>query len=236
MPRTPDYFYRSHAAARFVFGAGFFAAAVFSRLSGMALLQCLLACLALRWLTGDWKTVIRGWRLLRWLLVPIVLLHLLFTPGEVLLTDFPLRFSREGLYQSIWLSLHLAAIFYAALVMARMWRHGEWLRYIHVIAGRRLGAYLLLLFPLWRDISALVRLFRWQWRLRGSLSMPGQAALGLARASISQGRVRAGALWLRWPGDMSAALAGPAAGEVATVASLAYALFGIAWMASIWLQ
>jgi len=237
MPRTPDFFYRSHAAARFVFGAGFFSAAVFSRQPIMALLQCLLACLVLRWLHGDWKTVTRGWRLLRWLLIPIVLLHLLFTPGEVLLTRFPLRFSSEGLHRGLWLSLHLATIFYAALVLARMWRYEEWLGYIHIIAGRRMAAHLLLLFPLWRDIQALIRVYQRQWRLRGSLSMLGQAALGLARATIRQGRARAGALWLRWHDDMHLVLAGPTqAVEMSTATSVIWMLFGIAWIVSIWLQ
>jgi len=91
--------------------------------------------------------LLQAWRLLRWLLLPILLLHPLFTPGELLITGWP--FTREGLIQGGWLTLHLTSLYLAAMLMSRLIS----LQALQNIAnyfpqGRRLSAIYLRLFPL----------------------------------------------------------------------------------------
>jgi|UPI00039CBFCD hypothetical protein len=89
---------------------------------------------------------VSAWRLLRWLLLPILLLHPLFTPGELLIAGWP--FTREGLSQGVWLSLHVTGLYFAAMLSSRLLS----LQALHMMAhyvpqGQRLSAMYLRLFP-----------------------------------------------------------------------------------------
>lgn len=240
MPYNSEFFYHCHFLARLIFGLGFFAAAIFSQQALLAVVQCVVGCIILRWLQGDWKTVTQAWRMLRWLMIPIILLHLLFTPGTMLFAGSPVMLSSEGLRQGIWLSLHLAAIFLSALIVARMWLREEWLHHICAmsIPGNRLHAHLMLLYPLQRNVLALIRAHQMRWRLHGSMSTLGPVAMALLRATIASGKAQARALWLRWHDDIheapSRSVTAPAA-PVSMLGSSCCALFGGAWFLSIWL-
>lgn len=85
---------------------------------GWAIAQLLVGCLLLSYADGHVAALLRAWRLLRWLLFPLILLHALFTPGA-LFVHLPM-ISEEGLKQGLWLSLHLAAMYLAAMVFTRL--------------------------------------------------------------------------------------------------------------------
>jgi len=91
--------------------------------------------------------LLQAWRLLRWLLLPILLLHPLFTPGELLIAGWP--FTHEGLIQGCWLTLHLTNLYLAAMLMSRLLSLQALQRVANYFPqGRRLSAIYLRLFPL----------------------------------------------------------------------------------------
>lgn len=64
--------------------------------------------------TKSFVIIVRSFRLLMWLFIPIVLLHSFFTPGTYIMG---LPVSIEGLKQSFVLSLNLACVFFTALLV-----------------------------------------------------------------------------------------------------------------------
>ncbi|MDX8396943.1 MAG: hypothetical protein R8K49_01355 [Mariprofundaceae bacterium] len=75
-------------------------------------------------------TLLKSWRLLRWILLPTLLLHILFTPGEMIFHGFVLALSYEGMLLGLSLSLHLCQIFLAALVLGQLFPISLWYRMI----------------------------------------------------------------------------------------------------------
>ncbi len=177
-----------------------------------------------------------GWRLLRWLIWPVLALHAWLTPGELL---FPLgesgaRWSptREGLIAGAQLALRLMALYASAMLLARLpgdgfWR-GEWLRARWPGLWRRLR--------LMEGMSMLLRdhalAMRRQFSLRRRWREAGALLAALVEHGWRESAHAADAIWLRWPaatGDGRDAAAGAGAW---LWWSAALALWG--WMAWSW--
>jgi hypothetical protein len=149
--RLPDAGVHIHPLGRFCFSLGLFAAVLLMNRDFPVLLFFLVgSLLLLRWLCSTWQPLLRAARLLLWLLVPILLLHLLFTPGQLLWPGSIVPFTREGLYAGVWLGLHLCTLFYAAMLLSRSLSQEEWVWYCLQLPriGPRLLPYVKLSAPL----------------------------------------------------------------------------------------
>ena len=175
-----------------------------ARLHGMAglLLISLLALSLLRGVDGDWRTTLRLYRLLRWFVLPTLLLHAFFSPGELLwpeLTALPI--SREGVRHGLWLSLHLLALFATALLLFRLLRWPEWLALLLKLPW--LGEYLLIriwiIAALRRAVAALLLGLQTDFKLRGRWYQLPQLLLAACRDVLDYAAAFGEQLWLRWP-------------------------------------
>ncbi len=206
-------------------------------LSAIALSLC-----AIRLLEGTWQTIIHLIRLLRWFVIPILLLHALLTPGQLLFPGIAIPLTREGIHQGIWLSLRLAAIFVAAILLSRILLRREWLQgmMLSPFLARRLMAHLLMIMPVKNSIGEQLRYLRQQWQLRKDWKKFPLFLLSSFRMATGAGLEQARMLWLRWP-DNAESLPGETRLKSLnlTVAhgicsSLALTLLGLAEIAAAW--
>jgi len=142
---------QAHPLGRLCFGSGFFAAILFIDHDILLLLAALaVSMLLLRCMHATWKPLIRAARLLMWLFIPIVTLHLIFTPGQLIWPDSDIPFTQEGLYEGVWLALRLCALFYAAMLLSGSLGREEWALYCLrlPLIGARLLPYVKLALPM----------------------------------------------------------------------------------------
>lgn len=191
-------------AGRLVVAAVFFATAATVDDYPLALAQLFLTMLLLRLIDGSNEILHRGLRLVAWLIVPLVALHLLFTPGRLLIPALGGGPSIEGVRAAGWLSLRLALLFFAALLLLRSLRQREWLALAVQLPwlGRRLSLHVQLLPCMQRQLAELVRRYHQAWRLRGRPLWAPELLLGLLHQVLTLGRLSGAALWLRWCGGI----------------------------------
>lgn len=156
-------------------------------------------CVLLLWrLDRSWRTVVASARLLRWLVVPILLMHALFTHGELLWSGLPL--TREGVLTGLRLSLHLSAIFVAALVLFRVLHRYQWVRLLAAMPGAaRLLPHFHLLMSMREQMMQRLAHLRDQWRLRRRWRELHLLLLAAFVTALRASRLQADMLWLRWP-------------------------------------
>jgi len=161
----------------------------------------LISASLMRLLDGHWLTSIRLLRLMRWFLVPILVLHALLSPGQLLIPEWFVPISREGLMQGIRLSLHLSAVFFVAMLMFRLLKRAEWLSYILVIPalGQRLAVYVWMMNSMKINITIVLADLRLQFRLRRDLKRCVLLLLAAFQQSLADASDHAAMLWLRWP-------------------------------------
>ncbi|MDQ6954436.1 MAG: hypothetical protein Q9M20_03230 [Mariprofundaceae bacterium] len=124
-------------------------------------------------LQGDrkkaWQHWVRSWRILRWLLIPIIVLHGLFTPGEIIWVNFTVPISYEGLSLGLHLSLQLSEMFVGALLLGYLLPMKVWLEVmtLNPIIKRYLSPYVspyIRLMPIMiRGVRVLVRRTYFSW-------------------------------------------------------------------------
>jgi len=113
-----------------------------------------------------WLLCWKSWLLLRWIVLPTLLLHLFFTPGEIIFIHLPIPMSIEGLQLGVQLALHLITIFILAMLLGRLFPISMWLQLI----GKHDGIYhdlypYLCLFPgINRDVRMLLRRSYRHWQ------------------------------------------------------------------------
>ncbi len=195
-------------AGRLVFAASLFGLAALAdgwRQAGLALLA---GAALLVWLDvsrgDDWHASLRaGWRLLRWLVGPVLVLHAWMTPGELLvpLGEAGGRWSptREGLLAGAQLALRLMALYAAAMLLARLpgeafWR-GAWLR----ARAPRLWRSLRLLEGMHMALREQALAMRRQFSLRKRWREAGPLLAALVVHGWRDAACAAEAMWLRWP-------------------------------------
>ncbi|MDQ6975505.1 MAG: hypothetical protein Q9M22_02945 [Mariprofundaceae bacterium] len=130
--------------------------------------HALLAALLLCYTDAGASVLWQAWRLLRWLLLPIVVLHAVFTPGAFLMPGWP--FTYEGLSRGSWLALHLAALYLSAMLFSRLLSLHVLMRLAAFNAHtKRLMPIYIRLFPaIMRGIQGAIKQHAQQWREQGS--------------------------------------------------------------------
>jgi len=148
-----------HPLGRFSFAISLFAATILTQHAWV--LICLLIILVgqIRLFTGVWRPLWHAFRLLLWLIIPIFLLHLVFTPGRVIWPGSGLPFSYEGVNQASWLALHLCALFAAAMGLSRSLSLSEWTYYVArmPLIGARLLPFVTLALPMQKMVGESIQ-------------------------------------------------------------------------------
>ncbi|MDX8411604.1 MAG: hypothetical protein R8K46_07040 [Mariprofundaceae bacterium] len=198
-----NFFQGCKPLGRLLFGTGLLSAAVMAQSAWLAALLLAFSLLALRLVAGSWQPWRRAWRVLRWLLVPIVLMHLLFTPGTLIFPQLGGGPSYEAVAAALWLSLRLCLMFASAMTFSRLLSVQEWTHALLAIpwAGRRLYPYAMLIFPMRASLERLLRCYYQQWRIRRRcFSISDLAALlsGLFTQVMVWSKRQGSVLWLRW--------------------------------------
>jgi len=138
---------RSTPLSRVVLGLSLLLTAALNNLFYIAVIQLLISVSLLIVMTSGGRLLKESIRLLSWLVIPILLLHALFTPGELLIKGMAIPVSVEGIQLGGWFAFHLIAIFLSALVFSRLLSKDEWISFMLQIPGwgERLVPYALLL-------------------------------------------------------------------------------------------
>jgi len=193
--------YHCFPLSRLLLGSGLLWLAVCAQFWGISIMLLLLSVALVYILDGHGLTIIRLLRLLRWFVVPIILLHALFTPGQLLWPEFFILISREGLVHGLKLSLHLSAIFFVAMLMFRLLKRAEWLRYLLGLPyiGERIVIYVWMMSCMKMNNSTLFGDLRLQFRLRKDMKWFPSLLISAFRQSLHDASEHACALWLRWP-------------------------------------
>jgi len=146
----------------------------------------------------DWM---KSWRVLRWLLIPILVFHVLFTPGEIVWVGFVLPISYEGLTLALHLSLKLCEIFMCALLLGRLLPMQLWLQSLANISVLQhyLTPYLRLMPMMLRRVPILVRRTYRAWCLESKkVKTLARYMTELVITVEKDSRRRAKYLWLSW--------------------------------------
>ncbi len=140
----------------------------------------------------------RSLRLLLWLFVPIILLHAWFTPGVYL---WGLPISEEGLRQALLLCLQLLNMFFAALLVMKLWQRqhvffwiqkNKWLQQV-------LLPYVILLPALREAVGQVLQLQKqaWQSERKPWAQLPEMLASSV-RQVVEKAKVEARCVWRDW--------------------------------------
>ncbi|MDX8410148.1 MAG: hypothetical protein R8J84_08955 [Mariprofundales bacterium] len=169
----------------------------------LPLLFAVTMALALLYLLRRHYVMSHLWRMLRWLMIPTVALHLIFTPGVYVFPQLPWSPSYEGMAYSALLSLHLTGWFVAAWVLVSLVILREWWGLLNRIP---------LVGPLWtdtlrripsmlRDLNVRLLFLRYRWRLEGGRwrDVPSLATAVVGQI-LAQGDLRAELHWLQGNG------------------------------------
>ncbi len=147
-----------HIASRLFAGVTFLLTAVLNNQLDFALMQLFLIVLALLLYRDGSKRILRALLLLRWLVIPIILLHALFTPGALIVSGLIWPISVEGIQSGLWFSFHLVVIFFAAMFFSIVLTRKEWIEAILKLpmAGHRILPYAMLLDQCWRQVQLML--------------------------------------------------------------------------------
>jgi len=198
--RCAGYVWESHAASRLLLGLFCLAAGLRSSSMTHALVLLGIILLLLLGLGTPVATVGRALKVLAFLVLPILILHMWLTPGRLLISLG--RFggiSAEGLEHGGWLSLHLVLMYFSAMLFSRLVSLQEWMSLTSVCGGRRLQPYLMLLMPLARQVRWRTQTLARQWRQRGTWRELPLTLSAVTAQCMSVSRHQADALWMRWP-------------------------------------
>lgn len=191
---------QANVYVRIFFAAAMLLLAIQNHGVWISILMILLLVVALRHLHGNYERLVRIMKLLRWFIVPILLIHAFFTPGERVL-DMPVPLTKEGLGQGVWICLHFISMFLAAMLLGALIQIREWLVAVASIPflQRYVWAYSLMLGMMSRSISRLLVDINKQWKLRKKWRHAPVMLMGALRASMATGASQSRDVWLRWP-------------------------------------
>ncbi len=205
----------SHPVSRFLAGCSLWFAAIICHSLWLSVLYLMLSVYMLFLLEGSCLTIVRLLRLLRWFVIPIIFLHALLSPGQLVMPGVPIPVTWEGINQGVWLSLHLSTIFAAALLLSRLLQRSEWMRGMLLLpfAGKRMIVFQMMMTAMRMNITEQLRHLKWQWNLRSDWRMVAVFLLAAFRMALAAGREQARILWLRWPATGNGMHLDIAAGE-----------------------
>jgi len=218
-------------SARLLFGGGLLLSAITASNYHQAMVTLLIATIttvALNQLALLWRAL----RYLRWLLLPMIMLHLAFTPGMLLAPDLPWSPTQEGVDAAMWQSLRLINWFLAGWLLVYLLSHHEWQQLFARLpkVGRHWSALLIALPPMVQRCQQRLTEMRWRWKLeRGRWRDIPPLAAAMVVMVLAQGSAQAEAHWLT---NSRAALPQPST-PLPPIAWLAIALIGAGW-ATLW--
>lgn len=189
-------FYRSHPLSRLLLGVA--VVALLASGDRSVLLMVSVALVAL--IDGGWRNIRRALAVLRWLIIPILLLHLLMTGGERLWPESGLPLSLDGLRIGAHLSLNLLTYYSVAMLVSRLWRQDELLAYAPRVPyiGRYLFPYLLALPAVRGAVQGSLLRFKQQFDLRLAWRQAGILLTSLLRHMLMVSAKCSQGIWLRW--------------------------------------
>lgn len=236
-----DHFYSIHQVPRFLLGFSLLSLASLNGDAWISFLLITLSMLLIRSVEQGWIRVVRSLNLLRWFMVPILLLHLLFTPGELLVPGSFIPISYEGLQIGLQLSMQLAAIFFTASVLFLSLKRSEWVKMAlssPLINRQNLMIYFMMIVPLKNSVSKQLQYLQQQWTMRRCWRSLPQLLLASFRAVFSVAHEQTDQLWIRWPEMGGADEASSSARDDCTTyavlnwfcAAIGVTLLGVAWM------
>jgi len=190
-----------HLVSRIFVGITLLLTSVLNHSPVTALLQLLVAAVMLLWPLRCGLALARSLKMLAWLVVPTIVLHAAFTPGEMLFPELSLPVTREGIKAGLWFSLHLSTIYVAAVLFARLLVRHEWYRMIASLPalGPKLLPYMLLLEHVGAGVREVTAQAMNGWRGDGSrLSTLAATLAELPVRVMSRSRDYAEGLWNGW--------------------------------------
>lgn len=162
-------------------------------------LQLLLMILITSWLLDAYLALLKAARLLVWIVVPTIVLHALFTPGEFLLSLLPITY--EGIRNGVVISLHLSAMFVAAIQLSRLLSRNEWYRLLFSLpyAGKRLPSYVFVIERGFEPVRKRSAEAMSRWKMEGKGLRMLVVELGsLPGAVMEMSRELARTTWNNW--------------------------------------
>ncbi|MDX8403725.1 MAG: hypothetical protein R8K54_04880 [Mariprofundaceae bacterium] len=219
-----------HIGSRLFAGISFLMTAALNNTVTVALIQLTLFILILINLEQGYFTLQKSAKLLRWLIIPIVLLHALFTPGELIITGMAIPVSIEGLKSGLWFAFHLTVIFFSAIVFSRLLTNREWIRSVLKLPfiGVKVLPYALLLERGWSRIKTMLQdeYAAWKEHEKGMRSFALHLA-SLPVKALKQSSVHADELWNNWDHDVSDILAEDSIGKVSVFSTITALTSGV---------
>ena len=190
-------FFGSHVATRLLFGLILAALLV----SGHTALLLVVSTLMVVLIDAGWSNIARALRVLRWFVLPILLLHLIFSGGERIWPESGLPFSLEGLKAGVMLSLHLLTFYSLAMLLSRLLLRDEMLAVVASlpVAGRRLYPYTLSMYTVRSVVQSALNEYRSQFQLRRHWLQAGVMLASLLQQVLATSSTCSALLWLRWP-------------------------------------
>jgi hypothetical protein len=208
----------------------------------IAAIQLLISVSLLIVMTSGGRLLKESIRLLCWLVIPILVLHALFTPGELLVKGAAIPVSIEGIRLGGWFAFHLVAIFLSALVFSRLLSKEEWISFMLRMPGwgERLVPYALLLQSGLKKSGEIVRREYASWYSCGKKlrQLPIHITTALTD-TLNENRKDASELWHDWdrrvlsvldgsqPGGQSRPMATTVAVIAATIVWMIYLAGGV---------
>ncbi|NWF37046.1 hypothetical protein [Mariprofundus sp. KV] len=230
-------FYTLHPISRSLLGLALLSLATATSSLMYGFMLILIAALFVRVIENSWNRVGRSVGLLRWFIIPILALHLLFSPGQLILPGWPLPFTWEGLQLGLHLSVHLAVIFFAAITLFLCLTRNEWIQALLLMpfSSRAVATYVILIAPLRRSEGDLLHALRLQWKLRSSWPQSPQMLVSAFSAALAVAEVQSQQLWLRWPATAVTGLDSPTqAASLWQIASWLSAMIGLLGLGVAW--
>jgi len=182
---------------------GFFVAALITHNIAFAAVELAACIILLRAMNGSWTSILRAMRLLLWLLLPVFLLHLLFTPGSLMWPGSGVPFTWEGWDRAAWLGSRLFLLFFSAMLLSRALTLEEWQAQLCHIPGigRHLFPYLQLFHPMWKMTAKLARKHWHENRSRAFRALP-ETISALLENVLKASHEQASTLWANWDGAL----------------------------------
>ncbi|MDT8375994.1 MAG: hypothetical protein RQ867_04555 [Mariprofundaceae bacterium] len=201
----------------------------------IAAIQLLISVSFLTIMTSGARLLKESARLLCWLVIPILLLHALFTPGELLVKGMPVPVSFEGVLLGGWFAFHLIVIFLSALVFSRLLGKEEWVGFMLRMPGwgDRLVPYALLLESGLKKNREIVRREYARWCSGGKKfrQLPVHITTALTD-TLNENRKGASSLWHDWDHHVASVVGDPDSGKQfrPMVTTVVVAAAVIVWM------
>jgi len=167
----------------------------------VALIQMSVVILLLLFCFDGATPLLKSAKLLAWLVIPIVLVHSLYSPGAIILPQFAIPISMEGAKTGAGLSLHLCLLFFAALLFSRQVEKGEW--YLMAVRiprfGNRIITYIILLDQCGDEIRAIIKDVMIEWKANsGNLSKYAEILATMPSSILKKSDEIAESIWRDW--------------------------------------